>query len=501
MGARKEENAKMKTLILATLAVLLLQLQGAKAALVISYSLDVNSFSSTDIVEGTVTSTKQNDYWGILASTFKVTTVYKGRLKVGSTIQVALSKYYYLPSHDIPITKNSKQLSKGVHLLLFLEAAHNSRKIAGFSQLRSALDTKLIQGKTAYEWFQGESYNPAVATPIKSINDSAEVSIYRKQVRDSIKKTTVWQTQLKQPVSSVNAKLLFPILKQSDLWPLQPEVCGYLAKLGNLDLLLDALKLNLDYEGRRSLAEGFVSPEGRERLLSTLETLGSDNPFRLTLSNAINAAGLLYWSTNKSISGGKTLQSSDDNARYITRIVDLALRKRDDKQLCVSLLSIFPPFFPFGDASDFPDDEDAAEIIKDSETAVPLLVKLHHSTIDEAIRFGAERGIASLNRKTFARIFPQRGTVVSLIQFLSSDGYTEDPKGKIAFHYTIEILEETNKISKLRKLKPYVVFHHLDSHRDWAYETDINLEGAFADMSYVMKQPSELPSGKYRVYL
>lgn len=479
----------MKKLLLLLVLATMLTTRNAKAALVRSYSLDERSYDSTDVVGGIIDSTKQVDdrsIGGLLASTFKVTAVYKGRLKVGSIIQVALSPYYYLPSRDIPITKNSKQLSKGLRLVLFLDAASNSRKIPGFSQLRSPLSANLILGKLAYEWLQGESYNAANATPVKSADGSADASSYRKRVINSIKKTTVWQAQLKQPPSLANAKSLFPILTQPDLRAIQPEVSKYLVKLGNLDLLLDALKL--PYGNTQTLADGFSSPKGRELLLSTLEKSEPNDPFRLTLSQAIDGAGLFYWDGKK---------VNDNNALYVTRIVKLALQRESDKELCKSLLNLFSGF---QNAYVYPDDN-LLGIQRDALTAVPFLVKLHQDTSDEAIRFHAESAIAVFDRKTFTRLFPQRGSTVSLVEFLPHGAYTQNPKGKIAFYYTIRVLEEPNQVSKLRSQKPFLVFQHLGSGEKWLYQPDLNTEFAFHGMPFVMKQPPELPAGKYHVYL
>lgn len=178
-------------------------------------------------------------------------------------------------------------------------------------------------------------------------------------------------------------------LRRCDLVAL--AVCEYLAAVRNPDALACALQLQLGWKQRLCVARGFGTPKGREELLQRIGDTQASPEHRLRLAAAIADADPIFrsvWTVSKGRWDFHPRTAGTGNSGYLRRVAMVARSLVDDESLCATLCQEIRQC-PRADP----------EVMKDLDSAAPVLIQIHNSTSSEWVRFEAARALAAIGTK------------------------------------------------------------------------------------------------------
>ena len=486
-------------------SVLLLASGSAEAAILFSYDLDSLVYLSTDIVEGTLVGPDERPVRN--PDLVEISAVYKGELSPGSRIPIR-----GIPFCQMPAGGEFGELSlleSGMRVILFLQPVDREfdrsaprdavklvwsgvkvlrdGRVLGFSQHYGNPGPYVLETPQA---FKGHTFPPVEEFRRQLAGSLDAMDALRERLEsDAVPEDVPWLMELLQTRRSDRVPFTRPILfgRRDHIAEL---ICSRLASLHMPEVLEQGLRLDLWYDCRWILAEGFGTPAGREFLIRRIEDANLPLEQRVRYAGILDDAGADYFSGPRRSSRPQETQSSG-NANYIMRIARVALSERKNEQLSLELLKSLDSFARSSAQRREP------AVHEDLMQAAEALVTLYGQTTSHQLKHRAEMVIARIDRKARERLGSTSGPILSAVL----PNHPEMMAGGTG--RTLACRFETLSLDGGGWSNASVVLHREATGDEYVLTFDLRWDQRYPGVAgmRMLNLPADLPQGRYRVYL
>lgn len=442
------------------------------------YTFDLESLvdMSPQIVEGQLGGEHRTN--NVTVRQFKISTVHKGNLKAGQTIDVTALEFYSVSSNSF---WGNDKLKEGDKLFFFGDRARNTflYDIPTNAEIYwpAPSGIRLVAGEKALNFFQYNNPGPYVAILSGAATNTAipTVTEFREQIRQSVARMENWKPLLEREATLQDVPALLEILrerKQTDSRPhgffgrdqITERVCSRLVALHDISALTNALAIDDGFSW--GLADGFDSVAGRQFLWSKITDEKQPIEDRVKWANFFQKAG-----------------EGNPEEHQLKRIAEFAVRPNQDQKLQAVLLDSLQQlqnWWRFTHGGNTPDADTQIGI----NEAASILKSFSEKTDSEEIKYKIDLVLAEFNG--------EKDGIISILRFGNYDASAR----RLNYHYDILVWKGAN-------LTTEIAFQNVKTGQKWNASPNLDIKLTDHEQAGGIKDvtlPKDLPSGHYRVF-
>jgi hypothetical protein len=271
--------------------------------------------------------------------------------------------------------------------------------------------------------------------------------------------------------------------------------CERLANLHDAEAIMQATELTDDWFARRILALGLGTPEGREAVLAVIADAEQPMDKRVLHAMLLPMTGVIYHVAYSDITSDSWKPQGaprDGNARYITRIAQLAADNAGEEALCLALIDAVRSGCVRCASNSEPD------LLDDGTRALAILKDLYDATDSEEIKFAVEMASRTYSRQAYERLGSACGPVISILRAEDPTKHAPTDEPTLIVRYQANVWPGDEATYEMTS-----VLEHVSSGRQfvspWPGKAPIDAGGRGGSLGIPV--PKEAPRGAYRVYL